>query len=174
VLLFEDWDVEEINISRPSSSASQAILQHSEQHPDNWDDDFEDARNSPRKAITISRPFPQSVRFFCSTTDQTHQTHDYSSTTHLRPSSTFALLPPSPPLHNERERRRLRKKSPPKHQGLSSSLPSMAALPTQARRALRHLTQLACLSGTGIGTRFPTTETRSIARANQHYLIQGV
>jgi len=35
VLLFEDWDVEEYH----------------EQHPDNWDDDFEDARNSPRKAI---------------------------------------------------------------------------------------------------------------------------
>jgi len=55
VLLFEDWDVEKgqsNNISRPSSSASQAILQqYSEQHPDNWDDDFENARNSPRKAI---------------------------------------------------------------------------------------------------------------------------
>ena len=201
---FEDWDVEEgqsSNISRPSSSTSQAILQqHSEQHADNWDDDFEDARNSPRNAIrmtahrkgeeiwddqsdlenetedngadfgfadreedhtvtaksrraalqrlssssaapslpppmppplpttlshgpyqSFSRPFPQrspnSSVFSVPTTAQTHQTHDYSSTTHLRPSSAFALLPPSPPLHKERERRRLRKKSRPKPQG---------------------------------------------------------
>ncbi|CAA7257453.1 unnamed protein product [Cyclocybe aegerita] len=39
--------------------------------------------------------------------------YPFSSTTHLRPSSAFALLPPSPPIHKERERRRLRKKSRP-------------------------------------------------------------
>lgn len=49
------------------------------------------------------------------------------STTHLRPtvsrtsagtSGGFANLPPSPPIHKERERRRLRKKSRPQPQGV--------------------------------------------------------
>ena len=44
--------------------------------------------------------------------------HTYSSTTHLRPTSAFALIPPSPPIHRERERRRLRKKSRPKPHNL--------------------------------------------------------
>ena len=51
--------------------------------------------------------------------------YSYSSTTHLnghprshRPNSAFALLPPSPPIHKERERRRLRKKSRPAPQGV--------------------------------------------------------
>ena len=35
--------------------------------------------------------------------------HTYSSTAHLRANSAFALIPPSPPIHRERERRRLRK-----------------------------------------------------------------
>ncbi|KAF9550312.1 hypothetical protein CPC08DRAFT_768940 [Agrocybe pediades] len=51
--------------------------------------------------------------------------YSYLSTTHLnshqrghRPNSAFALLPPSPPIHKERERRRLRKKSRPRPQGV--------------------------------------------------------
>lgn len=59
---------------------------------------------------------PTASVFSIPTTTQTHD-HYYSSTTHLRPTSAFALLPPSPPIHKERERRRLRKKSRPKPQG---------------------------------------------------------
>ena len=49
--------------------------------------------------------------------------HTYSSSTPLvygsnpRPLSGFGLLPPSPPIHKERERRRLRKKSRPLREG---------------------------------------------------------
>lgn len=44
--------------------------------------------------------------------------HSYSSTAHLalratHSSSSFSILPPSPPIHHARERRRLRKKSRP-------------------------------------------------------------
>jgi len=66
-------------------------------------------------------PFPQhsptSSVFSVPNTAATH--HTYSSTTHLRPTSAFALLPPSPPIYKarERERRPLRKKSCPKPQG---------------------------------------------------------
>ncbi|KAL0581621.1 hypothetical protein V5O48_000437 [Marasmius crinis-equi] len=51
-----------------------------------------------------------------------------NSTTHLRPTVSrqsgggFANLPPSPPIHKERERRRLRKKSRPDPSGQDDSL----------------------------------------------------
>ena len=55
--------------------------------------------------------------------------HTYSSTAHLRPTSAFALIPPSPPIHRERERRRLRKKSRPKPQAVIELL----EIPSQER-----------------------------------------
>ena len=55
--------------------------------------------------------------------------HTYSSTAHLRPTSAFALIPPSPPIHKERERRRLRKKSRPKPQAVFE----MVEIPSQER-----------------------------------------
>lgn len=58
--------------------------------------------------------------------------HTYSSTTHLRATSAFALIPPSPPIHKERERRRLRKKSRPKPQGMFE-LAEMPYRPSQER-----------------------------------------
>ena len=208
----EDWDVDDCpsHIPHPSTTTSQTILhQHVEHQTENWDDDFEDSRNSPKKVVDKSpkrrreeswdddtnlgeeteddsaefgftemeedrtvtaksrraalkrlsfpsnlspppmppplptnflpnlsqqpaqvgpyrafqQPFPPrsptSSLFSIPTTIHTNLTHDYyySSTTHLRPTSAFALLPPSPPIHKERERRRLRKKSRPKPQG---------------------------------------------------------
>ena len=205
----EDWDADEdpAKVPRPSSPTSQAVLhQHVEQQTDNWDDDFEDGRNSPKKIVntspsrrreeswdddmdlgeeteddsaefgfaekeedrtvtaksrraalkrlsspsnsalppmppplptdfllslsqqraqggpyrTFQQPFPArsptSSVFSVPTTANTHDQY-YSSTTHLRPTSAFALLPPSPPIHKERERKRLRKKSRPKPKG---------------------------------------------------------
>ncbi|KAI0942760.1 hypothetical protein AcW1_003305 [Taiwanofungus camphoratus] len=63
---------------------------------------------------------PTASVFSMPSTAAGHSAHDYSSTAHLalRPSvsagsSALALLPPSPPIHRERERRRLRKKSRP-------------------------------------------------------------
>ena len=57
--------------------------------------------------------------------------HTYSSTAHLRPTSAFALIPPSPPIHRERERRRLRKKSRPKPQGVIE----LVEIPSQERHS---------------------------------------
>ncbi|KAF9524755.1 hypothetical protein CPB83DRAFT_909652 [Crepidotus variabilis] len=218
----EDWDAESTAspispnalspVSAASSSASDAMLNfHVEQQSENWDDDFEDARNSPKKVshsqvqrreenwddegdttedeggefgfadkeedrtVTAksrraalkrlstgsnsqpplpaapapplpttfmaqhpsgSTPYlhfaapphhlfphrsPTSSVFSVPNTVHTHNHDTYSyfgSTTHLRPTSAFALLPPSPPIHKERERRRLRKKSRPKPEGM--------------------------------------------------------
>ena len=120
---------------------------------ENWDDDFEDLRQSPKKMIQrhregswddeddedyyensefveedrtvtagyrrmalarLSAPHsPTSSVFSVPTT-----IHTYSSTSYLRPTSAFALIPPSPPIHKERERRRLRKKSRPNPQAV--------------------------------------------------------
>jgi hypothetical protein len=143
---------------------------------ENWDDDFEDSRQSPKKIIQrrreetwddedddddddensefglfseedrtvtaksrravlarLSAPShhlphsPTSSVFSVPTT-----IHTYSSTAHLRPTSAFALISPSPPIHKERERRRLRKKSRPKPQAvfelveISSERPSFS------------------------------------------------
>ncbi|KDQ57716.1 hypothetical protein JAAARDRAFT_35403 [Jaapia argillacea MUCL 33604] len=72
-------------------------------------------------------PFPRSPTASAfsvptSTSGRDSATGNYSSTAHLalRPthsgaSSALAMLPPSPPIHRERERRRLRKKSRPTH-----------------------------------------------------------
>lgn len=180
----EDWDADD-GLSPPP-----ALHQYVEPQAENWDDDFEDSRCSPRKNNIVPRPrqdswddeidngaetedsaelgfaekeedrtvtarsrraalkrlsssspplvpptnlnepyrnfqqpfpprSPSSSVFSIPTTAHTVQTPDcyyYSSTTHLRPTSVFALLPPSPPIHKERERRRLRKKSRPKPQ----------------------------------------------------------
>jgi len=214
----EDWDVEEgpsstATHAMPESSAvASSLVLNDHAETENWDDDFEDARNSPKKLPSTTpqrrilgdreeswddeldledddpddsaefgmfaereedrtvtarsrraalqrlsstpppplpfnrtethqlpspfvagsnhpyphpyrqqQPFPQrsptSSVFSVPNTVTTH--HTYSSTTHLRPTSAFALLPPSPPIYKarERERRRLRKKSRPKPQG---------------------------------------------------------
>ena len=55
--------------------------------------------------------------------------HTYSSTAHLRPTAAFALIPPSPPIQKERERRRLRKKSRPKPQAVFE----LVEIPSQER-----------------------------------------
>jgi len=67
-------------------------------------------------------PFPRSPT--ASVFSVPNTIHTYSSSTglvyggsHPRPMSGFALLPPSPPIHKERERRRLRKKSRPRPEG---------------------------------------------------------
>ena len=136
---------------------------------ENWDDDFEDSRQSPKKIIQrrreedwddenddddekiefglfaeedhtvtaksrraalarLSTPghlpdSPTSLVFSVPAT-----IHTYSSTVHLRPTSTFALIPPSP-IHTERERRRLRKKSRPKPQAVLE----LVEIPSQER-----------------------------------------
>ena len=124
---------------------------------ENWDYDFEDSRQSPKRIIQrhregswddndddeensefglfaegdrtvtvksrraaldrLSAPShlphsPTSSVFSVPTT-----IHTYSSTALLRPPSAFALIP-SPPIHKERERRRLRKKSRPNPQAV--------------------------------------------------------
>ena len=68
-------------------------------------------------------PFPRSPT--ASVFSVPNTIHTYSSSTalvyggsHPRPMSGFALLPPSPPIHKERERRRLRKKSRPRPEGM--------------------------------------------------------
>lgn len=70
----------------------------------------------------FARPFPRSPTSSVFSVPATTQTHSsYNSTTHLRPTISrsssgaggLAGLPPSPPIHKERERRRLRKKSRP-------------------------------------------------------------
>jgi serine/arginine repetitive matrix protein 2 len=58
--------------------------------------------------------------------------HTYSSTAHLRPTSAFALISPSPPIQRERERRRLRKKSRPKPQAVIE----LVEIPSQERPSL--------------------------------------
>jgi serine/arginine repetitive matrix protein 2 len=66
-------------------------------------------------------PFPRSPTASVFSVPNTIYT--YSSSTPLvygsypRPMSSLALLPPSPPIHKERERRRLRKKSRPLREG---------------------------------------------------------
>ena len=66
-------------------------------------------------------PFPRSPTASVFSVPNTIYT--YSSSTplvygsHPRPMSSLALLPPSPPIHKERERRRLRKKSRPLREG---------------------------------------------------------
>ncbi|KAE9408086.1 hypothetical protein BT96DRAFT_21501 [Gymnopus androsaceus JB14] len=68
------------------------------------------------------QPFPRSPTasvFSVPTSGRDSVAYSYTSTSHLRPTISrssitgFANLPPSPPIHKERERRRLRKKSRP-------------------------------------------------------------
>lgn len=66
-------------------------------------------------------PFPRSPTSSVFSVPTLAETRSYTSTTHLRPTEsrassgggTLANLPPSPPIHKDRERRRLRKKSRP-------------------------------------------------------------
>ena len=144
---------------------------------ENWDDDFEDSRQSPKKIIQrhreeswddedddedddenselgfaeedrtvtarsrraalarLSAPShlphsPTSSVFSVPTT-----IHTYSSTAHLRPTSAFALISPSPPIHKERERRRLRKKSRPK----PPAVIRLVGIPSQERPPLSYV-----------------------------------
>ena len=55
--------------------------------------------------------------------------HAYSSTAHLRPASAFAFIPPSHPVHKERETRRLRKKSRP----IPQAVLKFVEIPSQER-----------------------------------------
>ena len=127
----ENWD-DDFEDSR--QSPKKIIQRHREQSWDDEDDDDEEeyaqfplfaeedrtvTAKSRRAALArLSTPghpprSPTSSVFSVPTTIQT-----YSSTAHLCPTNTFAFVPPSPPIHKERERRRLRKKSRPKPQAV--------------------------------------------------------
>ena len=77
----------------------------------------------PIPFLVSERPFPRSPTasvFSVPTLNSGRDSYYHNnSTTHLRPTVSrtsmagFANLPPSPPIHKERERRRLRKKSRP-------------------------------------------------------------
>ncbi|TFK61550.1 hypothetical protein BDN72DRAFT_438768 [Pluteus cervinus] len=74
-------------------------------------------------ASVFSVPPPQSSRSTSASTSSSSQGPHATSTTQLRPTlshtSFLSNLPPSPPIHKERERRRLRKKSRPPPQQLA-------------------------------------------------------
>ena len=128
----ENWD-DDFEDSR--QSPKKIIQRHREESWDDEDDDDDDddeksefgfaeedrtvTAKSRRAALArLSAPShlphsPTSSVFSVPTT-----VHTYSSTAHLRPTSAFALISPSPPIHKERERRRLRKKSRPKPQAV--------------------------------------------------------
>ena len=88
-------------------------------------------RKSRRMALTrLSTPFPlplshPALRIHPSSRCQVSM----PTTAHLRPTSSFALTPPSPPIH---EGRRLRKKSRPKSQRVFE----LADFPLHRRGAL--------------------------------------
>lgn len=76
----------------------------------------------PLPSASSPTPFPRSPTSSVFSMPATlAETRSYTSTTHLRPTEsrassgggTLANLPPSPPIHKDRERRRLRKKSRP-------------------------------------------------------------
>ena len=138
----ENWD-DDFEDSR--QSPKKIIQRHREESWDDEDDEDDDDENSEfgfaeedrtvtaksrRAALArLSAPghlphSPTSSVFSVPTTIQT-----YSSTAHLRPTSAFALISPSPPIHKERERRRLRKKSRPKPQAVFE----LAEIPSQER-----------------------------------------
>ncbi|KIM35749.1 hypothetical protein M413DRAFT_325892 [Hebeloma cylindrosporum] len=78
----------------------------------------------PSNSHPSPEPFPRSPTASVFSVPNTIHTYSsstplvYGSHSHLRPAlSGFALLPPSPPIHKERERRRLRKKSRPRPEG---------------------------------------------------------
>ncbi|RDB27691.1 hypothetical protein Hypma_003251 [Hypsizygus marmoreus] len=83
---------------------------------------------NPSTSTAQPHPFPRSPTssvFSVPTTTRPPSSSAYTvtSTTHLRPtvsrsSSGLGALPPSPPIHRERERRRLRKKSRPQGAGV--------------------------------------------------------
>ncbi|KAF8968624.1 hypothetical protein BDZ97DRAFT_1755279 [Flammula alnicola] len=207
----EDWDAEEgpsvVGATQPTSGHPPP-----ETPTENWDDDFEDARNSPKKRISTPRrhreeswdddldddqddsaefglfaekeedrtvtarsrraalsrlsstppPLPQQppslpLPFLMNQPPPTasylaqdqpfpqrsptssvfsvpNTVNTYSSTAHLRPTSAFALLPPSPLIHKERERRRLRKKSRPRPQGMFELASMNGDLPDEQHR----------------------------------------
>jgi hypothetical protein len=137
----ENWD-DDFEDSR--QSPKKIIQTHREE---SWDDEDEDddensefglfaeedrtvtARSRRAALARLSAPAhlpysPTSSVFSVPTT-----IHTYSSTAHLRPTSAFALISPSPPIHKERERRRLRKKSRPKPQAVFE----LVEIPSQER-----------------------------------------
>jgi len=137
----ENWD-DDFEDSRQSPKK---IIQR--QREESWDDEDEEddsaefglfaeedrtvTAKSRRAALArLSTPLPRPPHSPNSSVFSVPTTiHTYSSTTHLRPTSTFALLPPSPPIHKGR---RLRKKSRPKPQGVFE----LADMPsTQERRS---------------------------------------
>ncbi|KAG5640618.1 hypothetical protein DXG03_007904, partial [Asterophora parasitica] len=87
----------------------------------------------PANTSLSPSPFPRSPTSSVFSVPTTHRppsssAYTVTSTTHLRPtasrsSSGLGALPPSPPIHRERERRRLRKKSRP--QGSAIELSTM-------------------------------------------------
>lgn len=75
---------------------------------------------APAPSSSSPRPFPRSPTSSVFSVPTTlAETRSYTSTTHLKPSISrgssagLSHLPPSPPIHKDRERRRLRKKSRP-------------------------------------------------------------
>ncbi|KAF8815638.1 hypothetical protein BYT27DRAFT_6666426 [Phlegmacium glaucopus] len=124
----ENWD-DDFEDSRQSPQ-KKIIQRHVEE---SWDDEDEEddsaefgffaeedrtvTAKSRRAALArLSTPLPLPPRSPNSSVFSVPTTiHTYSSTTHLRPTSAFALIPPSPPIHKGR---RLRKKSRPKPQGV--------------------------------------------------------
>ena len=126
----ENWD-DDFEDSR--QSPKKIIQRHREESWDDEDDDDEEnsefglfaeedrtvtVKSRRAALVRLSAPgnlphSPTASVFSVPTT-----IHTYSSTAHLRPTSAFALVPPSPPIHRERERRRLRKKSRPKPQAV--------------------------------------------------------
>ncbi|KAF8625459.1 hypothetical protein AX17_006860 [Amanita inopinata Kibby_2008] len=86
------------------------------------------AQNRELNTSPTPQPFPRSPSssVFSLPTTIAGESAYYGSTAHLHPTASrtsssgggFAHLPPSPPIHKERERRRLRKKSRPQPQGV--------------------------------------------------------
>ncbi|KAF8951743.1 hypothetical protein BDZ97DRAFT_1931819 [Flammula alnicola] len=83
--------------------------------------------------LAQDQPFPKGSPT-SSVFSMANTVNTYSSTAHLRPTSAFALLPPSPPIHKERERRWLRKKSRPRPQGLFELSSMNGDLPSKQHR----------------------------------------
>ncbi len=128
----ESWDDEfELDDPSPSTSRPRTSLNDDDDNDFGvWGDDDEDrtltARSRPAKAPTPPPPVPPIPAALQSPVPSVFSSGSNNSTTHLRPTISrtsagrasvgFANLPPSPPIHQER--RRLKKKSRPPHEGV--------------------------------------------------------
>ncbi|KAF9029104.1 hypothetical protein BDZ89DRAFT_1065627 [Hymenopellis radicata] len=128
----ESWDDEfELDDPSPSNSRPRTSLNDDDDNDFGvWGDDDEDktltARSRPTRAPTPPPPVPPIPAALQSPVPSVFSSGSNNSTTHLRPTISrtsagrasvgFANLPPSPPIHQER--RRLKKKSRPPHEGV--------------------------------------------------------